>query len=387
MFPDFNIFSVPLLLLIIQGLILVGILIKKSKSKKDDSSLILAILLFLTCYHRISYAIGFMGWYDTFRTTKINYFLISMGLCIGPLIYLYIKSIGEKGFTFDRSKWIHFLPALVYMICSIGIFLYDSRQPDFHQSQNGIITQWILENLSTFITIVFSLHLFVYLIFSFRHYYKIRSKLEHQFSNTYKFELRWLRNFLFLFAFLFVYDSLQLITINFIFDLHWTQEWWYEFFSLVVVIYVGIKGFFTPMEDLPLLEPALLYTNTHLSINPEVSSIDIQKQLAPIIKIVESEALYLDSNLTLTKLARKANIPSSQLSMIINKGKSQNFNEFINEYRVTSIKEKLMSIEFDHLSILALAFDSGFNSKATFNRVFKKMDGNSPSFYRKRSQS
>ena len=385
MFPDFNIFSVPLLILILQGLILVGILIKKSKSKTDSSSLILAILLLLTCYHRTAYAIGFMGWYDTFRNTKINYFLISLAFAIGPLIYLYVKSVGEKGFKFDRSKLIHFLPVILYVLLSIGVFIYDSQQSNFDSTQNGVVLQWVIENLLVFIAAVFSVHLFIYLVFSFRHYYRIRSRLEHQFSNTYKYELLWLRNFLILFSFLFVYDSLQMITDGFISDLHWTQEWWYEFFSLVVVLYVGIKGFFTAVEDLPLLESELLYENSEESESGKVSNTALQNEIASLMQLVEQEQLYLDANLTLTKLARKAKIPSSQLSMTINKGLNKNFNEFINGYRVGHIKEKLSSKEFDHLSILALALDSGFNSKATFNRVFKNIDGHSPSFYRNKN--
>jgi len=382
MFPDFNKFSLPLLILIIQGLILVGMLIRKSNVKKDTSSLILAILLLLTCYHRSRYTIGFMGWYDTFRNTKINYYLIVLVLGVGPLIYFYIKSIGEKGFKLDKRKLLHFLPLSFYLLFSVVLYFYDSMQAGFHLTQNGVLMQWILENLIFIISFVFSLHLFIYLILSFRFYYKVRSRLEHQFSDTYKFQLLWLRNFLFLFAFLFVYDVIQMITDDLIFNLHWTQEWWYEFFSLLVVIYVGAKGYFTPVEDLPLLDSEILYAESKPQ-NDEIESLpNIQDQVKLILRLVESENLYLDSNLTLTKLARRLKMPSSQLSLVINKGLKQNFNEFINGYRVKSIKEKLMSSDYDHLSILAIALDSGFNSKATFNRVFKKIDGQAPSFYR-----
>jgi len=203
-----------------------------------------------------------------------------------------------------------------------------------------------------------------------------------QFSDTYKFELHWLRNFLFLFAFLFVYDFLQLFTEGFITELHWTQEWWFEFFSLLVVIYVGVKGYFTKIEDLPRLEPEILYAQIDGSRKNETPPENYDQYVESVIKMVEEEELYLDPDLTLTTLARKLKMAPSQLSAIINKGLSQNFNMFINTYRVRLIKEKLMSDKYDHLSILAIALDSGFNSKATFNRVFKKIDCQAPSFYR-----
>lgn len=383
MFPDFNIYSTPLLILVLQGLILVGMLLKKANSIKDSSCLILATLLLITCYHRITYTIGFMGWYDTFKYTKINYFVIQLVLGIGPLIYLYIKSISEKRFQLDRKAAYHFIPLIFYIIFNLGMLIYDSNQIDFDLTQNGILLQWVLEHLLPIISLVFSLHLLIYLIFSILLYYKIRSRLEHEFSDTYRFEMLWLRNFLFLFSFLFAFDAIQMLTEGFIFELHWTQEWWLEFFSLLVVLYVGLKGYFTPIEHLPRLEPEMLNFIPTIENNTSSTTIEIHEKLHVIVKKVEKEKLYLDSDLTLTKLAKKLKLPPSQLSLIINKGRGQNFNEFINNYRVLSIKEKLQSDSFDHLSILAIALDSGFNSKATFNRVFKKIDGNPPSFYRK----
>jgi len=73
----------------------------------------------------------------------------------------------------------------------------------------------------------------------------------------------------------------------------------------------------------------------------------------------------------------------SQVSDLINKGLGQNFNDYINKYRVEVIVKKLSDENNNHLSILAIALDNGFNSKATFNRVFKKKTGKSPSEYRK----
>ncbi len=395
MFPDFNIYSTPLLILVLQGLLLVMMLLNKAWLKKDISSLLLALLLLVTCYHRTTYTIGFMGWYDTFRNTKINYYLIQLTLGIGPLIYLYIKSVGEKGFQIKGKVWLHFAPMMLYILFCIGLILYDRQQPNFDDTQNGVGMQWALEHISSLIAILFSVHLLLYLIFSFQLYYKIRSRLEHQFTDTYKFEMRWLRNFLFLFAFLFTYNTLQQITEDFIFELHWTQEWWFQFFSLLVVLYVGIKGFFTPLEDLPLMEFEMLHsqqkitqkTNDAVKGNSEdlsiTRSIDIQKQVKMVSGIVEKEALYLNSNITLTILAQRLKMPPSQLSMVINTGLGKNFNEFINGYRVAQVKQKIEDKDYQHLSILAIALDTGFNSKATFNRVFKKIDGNPPSAYRK----
>lgn len=99
--------------------------------------------------------------------------------------------------------------------------------------------------------------------------------------------------------------------------------------------------------------------------------------------IVQSEKLYLNPNLSLTQLAKAMRMSPTQVSDLINRGLNQNFNDYINRYRVETITQLLSDENYTHLSILAIALDNGFNSKATFNRVFKKIIGKSPSEYRK----
>ncbi len=78
-------------------------------------------------------------------------------------------------------------------------------------------------------------------------------------------------------------------------------------------------------------------------------------------------------------MAKEANMTRAQLSQVINSGFHKNFNDFINSFRVNAFKEKLNEGKHEQLSLLGIAFDCGFNSKATFNRVFKKITHTSPS--------
>jgi AraC-like DNA-binding protein len=82
--------------------------------------------------------------------------------------------------------------------------------------------------------------------------------------------------------------------------------------------------------------------------------------------------------LTLSELATKLNTNTSVLSAVINTGFGKNFNDFVNEYRVETFKRKAAAPDSKHLTLLAIAFDCGFNSKATFNRAFKKVTDLSP---------
>ncbi len=380
MFPDYNIYSLPLLILVIQGVVLSLLIFKRFVKNRRVADLVLAALILITCYHRTTYTIGFMGWYDTFRNTKINYYLISLTLAIGPLIYFYIKSSIVRDFHFKRKTLLHFLPVVLYVLFKMFVFLYDTTQPGFEETQNGPFYLWMMDYLGPLFFILFTIHLLVYLVFSFQLYFKYRTQLEEEYSNTYRYELRWLRNFLFLYTFLFVYDSIQNITEGLIVDLHWTQEWWYQFCSVLVVLYVGVMGYFTSMEGFGKID---LNKEQPLEEPIGETTFQFQDELENLKAIVENEKLYLDPNLTLSQLSRKSKINTSQLSFIINNGLQKNFNDFINEYRVAEVKTYLQDPSKKHLSILGIAYDCGFNSKATFNRVFKKIAGQSPSSFRK----
>ncbi|WP_375417959.1 helix-turn-helix transcriptional regulator [uncultured Hymenobacter sp.] len=87
---------------------------------------------------------------------------------------------------------------------------------------------------------------------------------------------------------------------------------------------------------------------------------------------------YLQPELSLTELAQRLRTNPSLLSKIINTGCGQSFSDFVNSYRVAEARRKLQDPRFAHYSVLGVALESGFNSKSTFNRVFKKLTGQAP---------
>lgn len=99
--------------------------------------------------------------------------------------------------------------------------------------------------------------------------------------------------------------------------------------------------------------------------------------------LMTRERVYTDCDLSLPLLAEKMAISVHDLSALLNNGYGQNFNQFINAYRVALAKELLLSEQHAHLSILGIAFEAGFNSKTTFNTTFKKATGQSPSDWKK----
>jgi len=325
-----------------------------------------------------------MGWYDSFRTTKINYFLINIGIALAPLIYFYVKSITTSNFKFKKVYWWHFAFAFTFIVYRLSIFTYDALQSGFSQTQNGYLKinldeAFVLPTMS-YVSAPFML---LYLAFTFQLFYNYRKRIIQYFSNTFRLELNWILSFLILFSLSFLYDTIQDIIGEFVMDLGYNQRWWLNLFVAIITLYVGIKGYFTDTTKLNKLD---------FSFSPKIVGIPEEKENNPsktiseesillIKQLMETEKPYLNPDLNLSDLAKQADLTRGQLSEIINSGFNKNFNDFVNGYRVEAIKSMLKENKQDQLSLLGIALECGFNSKATFNRVFKKLTNFSPTQY------
>ena len=110
-------------------------------------------------------------------------------------------------------------------------------------------------------------------------------------------------------------------------------------------------------------------------------SLLIKKQL---LEYMTNERPYLSSTITLRTLSSMLNVSPNILSWVVNEHLDKNFNEFINQYRLEHFKELLLNPLNNHISLLGLAYESGFNSKTVFNTFFKKMEGITPKAYQKK---
>ncbi len=128
----------------------------------------------------------------------------------------------------------------------------------------------------------------------------------------------------------------------------------------------------------PTSENKTRYANSNLR---EEDACEIDGRL---VRYMEKEKPFLDNQLSLRQLADDLEVNTNYLSQVINERHNKNFVEFINEYRVTALKEKLEDPDNRQFTLLSLAFDCGFNSKTTFNTAFKKITGLTPTQYLKK---
>ena len=107
---------------------------------------------------------------------------------------------------------------------------------------------------------------------------------------------------------------------------------------------------------------------------------DAAEELAArLLRVMQTDRPYLDPRLSLSALAAQMDVSPNILSQVINQRIGRNFSDFVNAYRVDEFKRNMASPRFAGFSILAVAFESGFNSKTSFNTAFKKLTGITPS--------
>ena len=110
----------------------------------------------------------------------------------------------------------------------------------------------------------------------------------------------------------------------------------------------------------------------------KLNSEEVSRYLSALYNLFEEHKPYLNTSLSLSSLAEQLNIHPNKLSWLINEHCGKNFNEFVNSYRLAAFKKKAHDPAYKHLTILGLAYESGFNSKTVFNAFFKKTTGMTP---------
>ncbi|MBL7995034.1 AraC family transcriptional regulator [bacterium] len=146
-----------------------------------------------------------------------------------------------------------------------------------------------------------------------------------------------------------------------------------SFVIIYVLTYLGIVG----PQHLFYRRATGLGNSTHPSSH--------EAMVTRLKRLMESEKLYRDSNLKYSDIAARLGVSVRALSSVLNETLGQSFTDFINTYRVHEAQE-LISVRSDD-TLLGIAFSSGFNSKSSFNRSFRKLTGMSPSAYAARFQN
>ncbi len=280
-------------------------------------------------------------------TTDLDFIFISLGLTLilifGPLFYFYVRSYVLKDFKINKKVYFHGLPFVIFLVLN-SFSLLDR---EFYLS---------------FGVYAIYLHFFAYIMVSFI-WKNSYLKNDDHLSNL---KRKWLH---------YIHIGILLI--------------WASYF-------VFLLGEFIPYIIGPLTYSVTVYFLSLWAINNKVL-VEVEKKYQTsnldsaesneIFKKLESYFLtdkaYLNPDVKLQMVASQLNVTSHALSQSVNENCEQNFQQYLNSFRIKEAKQKLSSIDSKKLTISSIAYDCGFNSISAFNTAFKNLVNQTPSQFRK----
>lgn len=373
---------ISLSILFTSTLILGSILIHKHKKEKKITFLLFGILQFLFAYYILTDIIKSLplSWVEE---ANFDDFLIDPRLAISPLIYLCVRSILISPFEFQKRDWLHFIPFGVWSFFRLAILLHDigvesgeSWELKFKANYGPVFEEFLIYNSQL-----------LYYAFTIQIYLHYRERVKQYFSNTFPIELTWIEISLIGGSiFLFLHNSIMTI-INTLPNgqmkgIGEAYPWFPLSMIFAYLIYFGFKSLWMDLDKLHEKTTSL----NELSEGEQLDIHDFKEKIEHVKAYIENKKVYLEPDLTVSDLAKGLKLEIRELTTVINKGMYINFNQLINSYRVEEVKAKLQDPQNNQFSLFAIALDCGFKSKATFNRVFKQMAGQSPSKFKAKSQ-
>lgn len=380
--PSLNLWTFTILIAAAHGLLLSVVLVIHKRGNSTANK-ILAALIFVFSFRIIEviavwskYIIEFPQLFSVTAPFKYLY---------GPLLFFYALALTEK-LNFKTRDLLHVVPFLAH----IWIFLPLFMAP--YAFKVDLLTNVILVadpngpiEINRYFT--FSIlqipHLLCYTFITWRTITRYRKELNGSLQSLEKIKLDWLERLLI------GYGSLSALwlayTIAIIFGANYLMELDYLATGMVcLMIYaIGYSTFQQPeiISDGLVLKQLPKYEKSTLTQH------QAENYSAQLLAVMETERPYINSDLKLTDLAKLLSISPHHLSQILNERLHQKFSDFINSYRIEEAKQRLLNSNDPNLTILEVAYDVGFNTKASFNAAFKKLTGQTPTQFRKSRQT
>jgi AraC-like DNA-binding protein len=394
------------------GTLAAGWLLLRALRRGTLADALLALLLAVPTLQIVREMLAYAGWYDAHdgHTTAMFYVPWQLNLFLGPAYYLYFRSLTNQEFRLRARAGWHLLPGLLQLGLLAGALGYDllwlagvRGQPLPHEGGHKGPALVAMEAAGHYLGYLQYGLLPAYcwrVLADFRRY---RRYLDDNFSDTERLRFAGLRQ-------LVLVQILALVLSQLFTLVDWqvglsSATGWYYFFLRGLLVYwliaVGLQANYaaatTPLrfDTTPDLPPAAEPEMTSVAETPPAlasvpapsAAVPEAAPLAPelllwrdkLLALMAEQQPWLEPELTLTEVAKRLRITPGLLSKVINTGCGQNFNDFVNAYRVREAQRLLADPRFAHYSLVGVALESGFNSRSTFNRVFKKVVGQAPS--------
>lgn len=358
---------------IVVGLFFAFAVLGIKKGKKEVRLSLAALILGIT-FVAIPPLLQIADFYNEFPHLMGTF--LRFYLTLGPLLYLYVQSITTPNFKFKKGHLLHFVPLLLNIVFWMPFYLKSGEQKLYLHSQSSIYSP-LVDLIRYGINFI---HPLIYLILTHIHLKKHSQKAQKSLSAVEKIKLEWMKYL--------VWGLASLVGLYFVenifcyFDrpslIEHTKKL-IHIWNPLLLVFLGYKG---------LTQSELFMDNEKRKGSRKYKFFDLSQDstdmyLKKIQSFMHEEKPYLRSELSLGDLADNLDFSPRLLSQLINDELHLNFYTFISHYRINEAKRLLSNKDSQKYTILSIAFDCGFNSKSSFNSVFKQHTKMTPSHYRK----
>ncbi len=365
--------------ILIGGITVISIilfLLIKSKQKQLPQKILIVFFVLLLFVSVFSYAV-FHNIVWLLRITFIPNDITA--IMIGPLLYLYIKSLFLEENGLIKKTLKHFIPAVLFLVfIAMPTLLYSIFKLD--------VLSYVISEYIVVLIKIDDIYLILYLILSLQLLSKYRRALKGKYSNVSQHDYNWIKIMLNGALFIISIDLIIRMYELFYKDFIWYQDYLIVATMIILVVYLGYNG----VNQSKVLLPDFLLREAEPIIDKskEVSFSNTKKEEFELLKtkletVLTTNKPYLDENLTLGKLAEQLSTTDKKLSTLLNQFMDTTFYDLINKYRVAATIEKMPLEAYKKYNLFGIACECGFKSRTSFGRIFKKETGYSPSAYKK----
>ncbi len=363
-----NVFNLLILVGAVHGLFLSGLLLATRKANKTSRVLLAMVLIFYTL-PVLRVTLFDMGLAMAYQWP---FFYIELLYGLGPSLYLYVRTLTQAQARFKAVDLLHYIPVLLELIYYYSPWYLNDNEYLIVKPQNAYDVLWLVQQFGAIFSVLIYIGLSIKILLAYA------SWVKDHYSDTHQKNLDWLQKPVMLYSLFFMlWFSLRAYDVIFYAD-QMDMTMYYPLLLLLscTTYWIGTKGY---------LWTQMVSKEPHVSVEPKQPLVTDQQQDQVVFNRLKEYMLsakpYLTNDLSLSDLAEQVAAKPRTLSRVINQQAGMNFYDYINQYRLQEFKHRL-SIEPKH-RILDLAYVCGFNSKSTFNHLFKKHTGVTPSEFKK----
>ena len=351
----------------VQGLVM-GVLLWQRSGPRYYANRFLAVLLAFFAYRLVAELLGSTGYAGP--DYLLYHFLLEFNWLYGGLLFFYVACYLDPKKRLQRSDWVHLVPPAIEFVISNYFKTQNFYWDGTPESLSWLGRQaYMLWNHTPIQIVVFCGLILGYGWYALRLWHTSKAGEDTTTPSSMPSTTQWLKRFILVYlAF-----AVAMITCSFVdylfFDFAFGPFYVYPLYGgIAVLTYAfGLVGFLH--RNAPIKQPKRVDIE---------GLIDVDATLVRLEQAMGEEKLYLQADLTLNSLAAALDVKPYVLTQLLNTTVNKSFTEYVNEYRVAEVVRLFGKPAYANYTLTAIAFEAGFNSKATFNRIFRKVTGKTP---------